>query len=147
LADGASQQQPRLHSDDDDCGDSLSCQQQKPAVAASDLLPSCQQQKPAATAACDLLPSCQRLNGSCRSEEEDMTGRLPDEMWVTVFSYLSQPELCSLATVSRRFYRLAMDPSLWREGGRCRKFVLLKGQSHEIFDPWFFFVKRYPWVL
>ena len=54
---------------------------------------------------------CKRME----KEEEDMSERLPDEMWVKVFTYLSQLELCDLSTVSTRFYRLALDPSLWRE--------------------------------
>ncbi len=62
----------------------------------------------------------------CKTHEsmaEELTGfqlaRLPDEMWIKVFSFLSQPELIVLTTVSSRFYRLALDPSLWREGSSC----------------------------
>jgi hypothetical protein len=57
-----------------------------------------------------------RDNGSVA---EELTGfklsRLPDEVWIKVFSFLSQQELIVLTTVSSRFYRLALDPSLWRE--------------------------------
>jgi hypothetical protein len=45
--------------------------------------------------------------------------RLPDEVWIKVFSFLSQQELIVLTTVSSRFYRLALDPSLWREESNC----------------------------
>jgi hypothetical protein len=57
------------------------------------------------------------------SVAEELTGfklaRLPDEVWIKVFSFLSQQELIVLTTVSSRFYRLALDPSLWREESIC----------------------------
>jgi hypothetical protein len=63
---------------------------------------------------------------TCKTHEsvaEDLAGfqlaRLPDEVWIKVFSFLSQPELIALTTVSSRFYRLALDPSLWREESSC----------------------------
>jgi hypothetical protein len=60
----------------------------------------------------------------------DASERLPDEIWVTVFSFLSQQELCVLATVSRRFYRLALDPSLWRQ--ECGR-ILAVGQDFHLY--------------
>jgi hypothetical protein len=57
------------------------------------------------------------------SVAEELAGfqlaRLPDEVWIKVFSFLSQQELIVLTTVSSRFYRLALDPSLWREESSC----------------------------
>ena len=44
----------------------------------------------------------------------DIAKRLPDEIWLKIFSSLGQRELCSIATVSTGFCRLSRDPSLWR---------------------------------
>jgi hypothetical protein len=61
-----------------------------------------------------------RDNGSIAEELAGFQlARLPDEVWIKVFSFLSQPELIVLTTVSSRFYRLALDPSLWREESSC----------------------------
>jgi hypothetical protein len=35
-----------------------------------------------------------------------------------VFSFMTKPQLCRISTVSKRFHRLAMDPSLWRKVNR-----------------------------
>jgi hypothetical protein len=61
-----------------------------------------------------------RENGSVAEELAGFQlARLPDEVWIKVFSFLSQQELIVLTTVSSRFYRLALDPSLWREESSC----------------------------
>jgi hypothetical protein len=69
-----------------------------------------------------------RDNGSVAEELAGFKlARLPDEVWIKVFSFLSQPELIVLTTVSSRFYRLALDPSLWREESSC--------SLHQYFTP------------
>ena len=38
---------------------------------------------------------------------------LPDEVLVTLFSYLREFDLCRAARVCRRFYKIANDLRLW----------------------------------
>jgi len=38
---------------------------------------------------------------------------LPDEVWLKVFSFMCQGELCVISLVSKHFLRLSRDPSLW----------------------------------
>ena len=38
---------------------------------------------------------------------------LPDEVLVTIFSYLRECDLCRTARVCRRFYKIANDLGLW----------------------------------
>lgn len=38
---------------------------------------------------------------------------LPDEVLVTIFSYLREFDLCRAARVCRRFYKIANDLGLW----------------------------------
>lgn len=44
----------------------------------------------------------------------DLLSPLSDELLVRILSYLSLPQLLSLAPVSRRFHRLAEDSQLWK---------------------------------
>jgi hypothetical protein len=44
--------------------------------------------------------------------------QMPDEVILKVFSFMTKPQLCRISTVSKRFHRLAMDPSLWRKVNR-----------------------------
>lgn len=40
--------------------------------------------------------------------------RLPDDIVLQIFGWLSTGELCTISRVSRRWYNLASDPSLWK---------------------------------
>jgi hypothetical protein len=64
-------------------------------------------------------PKTCKTHGSVEELAGFQLSRLPDEVWIKVFSFLSQQELIVLTTVSSRFYRLALDPSLWREESSC----------------------------
>jgi hypothetical protein len=44
-----------------------------------------------------------------------ITDMLSEEMWIQILSYLKQKELCTLSEVDSKFYRLAMDPAVWRQ--------------------------------
>ncbi len=45
----------------------------------------------------------------------NITDMLSEEMWIQILSYLNQKELCTLSDVDSKFYRLARDPSFWRQ--------------------------------
>jgi hypothetical protein len=44
-----------------------------------------------------------------------ITDMLSEEMWIQILSYLKPKELCTLSEVDSKFYRLAMDPAIWRK--------------------------------
>jgi hypothetical protein len=41
--------------------------------------------------------------------------RLSDEVILTIFSFLTHPQLCRIASVNKRFKTLALEPSLWKK--------------------------------
>jgi hypothetical protein len=41
--------------------------------------------------------------------------RLSDEVILPIFSFLTQPQLCGIASVNKRFQTLALEPSLWKK--------------------------------
>ena len=40
--------------------------------------------------------------------------KVPDEMWITIFGWLTVEDLCSLSVVSSRFHSISTDDSLWK---------------------------------
>jgi len=40
---------------------------------------------------------------------------LPEELWVKIFSFFTEYELCSVGLTCKRFLELTRDPSLWRK--------------------------------
>lgn len=51
---------------------------------------------------------------AARADVADLLSPLSDEILVRILSYLSLPQLLSLAPVTRRFHRLAQDSQLWK---------------------------------
>ena len=49
-----------------------------------------------------------------KSASIDHFERLPDQVVLRIFSYLSARSLCKCSAVSRRFHVLAWQPQLWR---------------------------------
>jgi hypothetical protein len=41
--------------------------------------------------------------------------RLSDEVILTIFSFLTHPQLCRIASVNKRLKTLALEPSLWKK--------------------------------
>ncbi|KAL6917444.1 hypothetical protein ACHAP8_011935 [Fusarium lateritium] len=54
-------------------------------------------------------------NAACNSPSQDILTRISSEILLRILSFLSSSELLTVSPTSRRLYRLASDPHLWRE--------------------------------
>jgi len=53
------------------------------------------------------------LDTNSLEESDNVTSVLPEEIWVKVFSFFNEYELCGIGLTCKKFLRLTRDPGLW----------------------------------
>ena len=106
---------------------------------------------------CYLLPARKRprriystgLDTSVTSAAQYLQYEMPDEVLLTIFSYLLEQDLCRLSLVCKRFNTIANDTELWKRlyqnvyeydmplfNPESCKFMFIKGEDSEYANPW-----------
>lgn len=72
------------------------------------------------------------MHGRCPNNCQDIVGWLPDDMAVTVLSFLDPVSLCRAARVSRRWHELCRTPHLWKRLVKLPEFRLsVEGEQEQ----------------
>lgn len=62
---------------------------------------------------CDVVLSCSAVSGCGTPASHYLQYELPDEVLLTIFSYLLEQDLCRVSQVCKRFHGIANDNELW----------------------------------